>query len=31
MEPEKILDVADIRKYIAFILNEKLNMNIILV
>ena len=28
MEPEKILDVADIRKYIAFILNEKLNTNI---
>lgn len=25
MEPEKILDVADLREYIAFILNEKLN------
>lgn len=25
MEPEKILDVADLRKHMAFILNEKLN------
>ena len=28
MEPEKILDVVDLRKHIAFILNEKLNINI---
>lgn len=28
MEPEKILDVADLREHITFILNKKLNTNI---